>query len=71
MPRAEDLCANLSLVSPTLLAALQPTWDDLWSLAEAAAALEAADEPGYVFEDIGLMLQPPVRARGDLRRDPR
>lgn len=54
------LCGNLNLVSPTLLSALQPTWDDLWSLAEAAV-LDDADEPCYVFEDIGLILEPPLR----------
>lgn len=47
-------------MSPTLLSALQPTWDDLWSLAEAAV-LDDADEPGYVFEDVGLMFEPPLR----------
>lgn len=45
-------------VTSVLDAALQPTWDELWAVA-ISAAQDAAEDPRYVFEPIGLMLQPP------------
>lgn len=41
-----------------LVSVLQPTWDELWAVAQEAAQRDGQD-PRYVFEDIGLMLQPP------------
>lgn len=49
---------NARLVTAQLLTALQPTWDELWTVAQEAAQHHAED-PRYVFEDVGLMLQPP------------
>ena len=46
------------LVTAQLMSVLQPTWRDLWAVAEGEAQGDAED-PRYVFEDIGLMLQPP------------
>lgn len=46
------------LVTAQLLSVLQPTWRELWAVAEEEAQRDAVD-PRYVFEDIGLMLQPP------------
>lgn len=38
--------------------ALQPTWDDLWAVA-GRTAHDAGEDLRYVFEPIGLILQPP------------
>lgn len=46
------------LVTAQLLSVLQPTWRELWAVAEQEGQ-RTDEDPRYVFEDIGLMLQPP------------